>query len=1225
MLTSKISLTVRVSMPAPPEDLQDDIRALEAVWLCSSPDSYTTGAFLKDGGLIYLERDGENCYQSCVRSPGQLAVVKPEMCSEWCAVPHDALREVVRKALQYYHKLGLLTEDNKPIFPPGRDTKAEVAKHLRPSAMLACEASLMAAGENDDGPGIENCKNTPFCRLCETWVDETHLSCGSHHQARCDVKRTEVGEERPYLKQIEYGGEQPVLSFVSLHDVNLSLPNKWPATMRLIRIELAHVSAGASGTGYGILLAPSTEKEQSIYFGLSLEGCRGTDYHGIARFKPESVGWKEQCWKILAGSEDGVASNQNPEELIRMYHEFMLHKVLPNLMPKVGEDVATLPVAGLLVRLLSNGSGTDSCFNWLEMLRVVRAERLKVLDKMLQQSIEDVDWAVADGSSCSLVSDVVVSDIDIFRASSGPPTEVMVADAPFWLVPVLHRWYRLHDFESVAHRYAPVFPGLSPLVLEAALTMPITGLKDLPFDAYRAMGSKVLGLLTAVTAHARMPDSHHKQILQKIVDMLPRDKLSGLMLKSFPTDMMASVISQLDVRLWAPPGTQCHPLQEPVVSKSPNNEDLANIAEALVGAYFLSEGSFFSAWQFLCWLAPQYAEEGAQTWEKAVLGHLLFGAGKTFRGRTASYEELQEIVDTSENILRVKYSDKNHLGWIEYRRSARNRKFPEERRELGANKWESLVWVHKHRAFVSNIHAFSSKDLVQVPNKVREWILGKPIVALATVKLYTVKMNKDKSSGSQTESPPTPKYSHLQEKITGELLVTYRDHVVFVYKRSDDGNLGIEQEAEASRKSKGSLVRSGLMYSEILKTLKSSILKMPLPNKVTEWIHNHKCLAWIVASHSTDLDVCRLIDQKSSVNLTCDGSAVTWQYNDGHTTRCFECSVHFVPHGPVGLVLTEREITDQGTPQPMEELIYSEEMRTWLSPALTKTFNRMEPWKQGVPVPAQVLDWLRQNTLKPLREPINRSSSFRTHYFKMPWSVVPHWVRTMVPSSIDLATLESDVLKYTFTNPMLLTEALTHASYHKANNPPNTRLATLGRWLVDTMLTMGIIQRTGFPMHTTRIAEEDVEGKEPSQTFAVSALGNSSEDDGLKWPRIPSATEADNWLTEGLRSKDGPGSQRMLTDSDRLLEWVNSSCNHVTYAYICCQMDIHKYILHNSEELLSDIPHFAKIAQHASAKPDLLWITLSVHDAPRVLSDTLLAVAAAVFLDSDWSNFQKGV
>ena len=99
----------------------------------------------------------------------------------------------------------------------------------------------------------------------------------------------------------------------------------------------------------------------------------------------------------------------------------------------------------------------------------------------------------------------------------------------------------------------------------------------------------------------------------------------------------------------------------------------------------------------------------------------------------------------------------------------------------------------------------------------------------------------------------------------------------------------------------------------------------------------------------------------------------------------------------------------------------------------------------------------------------------------------------------------------------------------------------------------------------------------------------------------------------------------MLTDSDRLLEWVNSSCNHVTYAYICCQMDIHKYILHNSEELLSDIPHFAKIAHHASAKPDLLWITLSVHDAPRVLSDTLLAVAAAVFLDSDWSNFHRGV
>jgi hypothetical protein len=60
---------------------------------------------------------------------------------------------------------------------------------------------------------------------------------------------------------------------------------------------------------------------------------------------------------------------------------------------------------------------------------------------------------------------------------------------------------------------------LSPLVLEAVLTMSSTGMKDLALDAYRAIGSKVLGLITAVSAHARMPGSHHKHVIQKMVDM----------------------------------------------------------------------------------------------------------------------------------------------------------------------------------------------------------------------------------------------------------------------------------------------------------------------------------------------------------------------------------------------------------------------------------------------------------------------------------------------------------------------------------------------------------------------------------------------------------------------------------------------------------------------------------------------------------------------------------
>ena len=90
---------------------------------------------------------------------------------------------------------------------------------------------------------------------------------------------------------------------------------------------------------------------------------------------------------------------------------------------------------------------------------------------------------------------------------------------------------------------------------------------------------------------------------------------------------------------------------------------------------------------------------------------------------------------------------------------------------------------------------------------------------------------------------------------------------------------------------------------------------------------------------------------------------MNWWYNDGHTTRGFECSVDFEPRGPGGVVLTEPEITDLRRPQEKEELIYSEEMKTLSSPALTTS------WEQGFPMPYQGMDWLKHNSRKAMREP----------------------------------------------------------------------------------------------------------------------------------------------------------------------------------------------------------------------------------------------------------------
>ena len=122
-------------------------------------------------------------------------------------------------------------------------------------------------------------------------------------------------------------------------------------------------------------------------------------------------------------------------------------------------------------------------------------------------------------------------------------------------------------------------------------------------------------------------------------------------------------------------------------------------------------------------------------------------------------------------------------------------------------------------------------------------------------------------------------------------------------------------------------------------------------------------------------------------------------------------------------------------------------------------------WEQGVPLPTTVLDWLKQHTQKALREPGPLITGFRQQYFKVPWCVVPHFVKAMVPRTIDAYQVEAQMLKHSFSNQMLLVEALTHPSYNKAVTPPNTRLAIIGAPVAELILVQALIQITGFAMH----------------------------------------------------------------------------------------------------------------------------------------------------------------
>ena len=191
------------------------------------------------------------------------------------------------------------------------------------------------------------------------------------------------------------------------------------------------------------------------------------------------------------------------------------------------------------------------------------------------------------------------------------------------------------------------------------------------------------------------------------------------------------------------------------------------------------------------WL--QNGGEAAPPWEKAVLGHLLFGISQPFRGRTPSYLEFHEVwaEDPHEKVLRVHYSESSQPFWAEYRRpSPTGRTQPVERFPMLDSKkeWKPLVYSPKHHTFVSfRMPGFEQKGC-PVPNKVSSWLLGKPTAPLVTVKPYTM---KGKTSCSQ-ESPQTPDYVQLQERREngGELWVNYRKEGWYIYSRSDDGNLG---------------------------------------------------------------------------------------------------------------------------------------------------------------------------------------------------------------------------------------------------------------------------------------------------------------------------------------------------------------------------------------------------------------------------------------------------
>ena len=1189
------------------EDLELDKLSilLEELWLLCAQDSYTVAGLRKRvvrtaTDIFLVNYEPSKGYKAMVPSLGQLASPEPRLHSEWHPNLNVAKRDAAEKALDIFSGLGLLNSSKKMIL----STAANVATRLETTEQLTPLQSKLVEWHQPqhsvkgfEGPWIKlidkwpmlDGNQAPYCMLCETWATEQHLTSEEHKQAKRDVEGAVPLVTPPVINR----GKPEMQEFASLHACDLSDPKKkWPRILRVLRLEpTITAEAVPSCTEYGILLAqPTAEENEVTYFGLSLEWCRDSACHGAVRLKPVWVDWVDECRKIQESLEEGETT-ETPEELIRNYHEAMVNQFMPSLRPNAAQIIERLPTAAFLVKLASSrDQNISGRFAWLDMKAVVEEHHKKGLEKLIEHSTDGYEDDEASAPLGSVTPHVVL-DVFVEPDAVCMPNVAVNPDYPAWLMSVVHRWHRLNDLELAMRKHVPVFPTVNPLLIEASLLLSST---VVPHDALRALGMKVLATLVAVICHSRYADKYPAQVAQHSTELLPREKLAKYLVAALPPIMLSAAKSKLHLKHWTPPGARCRPQQ-------PSNtqlevDELAHIAEAFIGAFYLSEGSFFSAHQFIEWLQTFGGErDKSEPWEKAVLGHL-FTSEEIFQGRTPTYLEFQIIFDieSGEEILRVRYSEHSLPEYIEYRKSKPGRKNPEERRGdgFGTCTWLPLAYDNQNRTFASISNCYSA-----VPSKVSSWLLGKPMPAMVSIKAYTPKPSRASSSCKKVnwKKKPSPGYERLHENTDGTLQVYYTDHGWFSYRRSNVGGFGTEQRENEV---------CPLIYSEVLHTLKSDILKAPLPNKVTEWIHQQKCLANIVSQNTTQSDhaLARTIDMNPELYWPPDDESVTWTYEK----RQF---MYWVQSLSDSVIFMETDVTSQVS----QELTYSETVKTWLSPTMSG-LKREAEWQPGVLVPYEVVRWMKQQS-----KMHTRYASVRKQYLLKPWCKMTHYVKGMIPKISELNELQT-VLDHTFENPMLLLEAITHASYAEAQTPSNQSLALLGGKVADMLLTQAIIDRTKFPMHSTQRADEEGEGKQMDQTYAVVGLQGKT----LEWPKVQAAQDDASsdecGSPERHDDRKSQGRQSALKSSDQILEWINACCNHIMYSYVCYLKKIHKHILHDSEELQAAIRHFTKIARAASKSPQTMWKTLSSYDAPRVLSDTLLAIVAAVFLDSDWSK-----
>ena len=839
----------------------------------------------------------------------------------------------------------------------------------------------------------------------------------------------------------------------------------------------------------------------------------------------------------------------------------------------------------------------------------------------------DVDWDIAAAGFFIVVrlhsnADVkkLTKEMKVDGDTSGEPAQVFDWDLmrdskpefPAWLPQVLKHWRALEKVEQQMQLICPLRPLPSPASLEAALR---GGLQDASeamrsqFEYLMLMGQHVLDIIASTSSFFRhRVDSAG---LRKLVQGSTAKRSSKLAQK------IRAILT--------------------VVVDFPHDGELADervsgVMYALFGAFFKADGGGFGS---VSKLSDYLLGERL---DSAPAAHLLFGQGDecSFEGRTPTYESFsQEEVD-HEPVLRVRFEA--HITspvatmppplTLEYRRARpeRGRRNAQER----SFTTRDAHWVDIH--FNPSLGTYESTILLDdkgqkqaLANKTSAWLDGRPVTSLVNCKHNKKVTVRYLQLTEKLVTDQTNKAGSGEEAL--ELLVRYAKYGVVTYSHCPDGNnLGFETYRGT---------KLPVIYSERDKTFISPNLSavehspVPMPNKVIHWLQDSVRLAVLLQGQGPSIKK----NRDSSPNVEDNEDYV--DFHDGDSwEKCF------LVRGGTGCTYVHEDSNGN-----IRYLVWDENKKAWMLPSP----SLRTPGAAGTEVPPDVACWLKHRLHETLASPHPTVQHFMKYLLKRPWTQTPTHVKRCLPKEIELGLLQSsECLGYTFRNPLLLAEALSHASCAEAVTPCNDRLAFLGEHVIEALITILLAEHIWDSQDQSELeveADQDEDQSEPkcdedwvkiNPQVVQSGAGFEAEGTQPLEPLLRfgcpiamswSPEDADGIENRGSRSTDRSLSKGALATQKELYAWRDACCNHLAYGRTAVRLSLHKRGLKPASDALNQgMEKFERLIQRLGDSGKAVqgveiqnpWPYIIGHGAPRALGDAFLAVAGAIYLDSCW-------